>query len=227
MINRPYLSSIAFRLPFAIALICVLVFSLAAIAVYGLQRAREEMAAYGLQAFSSLAKASLVSRQVSDLVSSAPFLMNATSTYRVSSESRSVVAQVDTLLRTMQPEDGDKTVRGFASARITRTTLSCLRSLRKSSRSTSVTWKPYANTINTSRTAKPNCMDFQSEAFFLVLLRSFIIASPYPLSIAAINIFEFLIVNLFGQTLKDKLPRVECHNSICIAMDKIKEVQAA
>lgn len=118
MINRPYLSSIAFRLPFAIALICVLVFSLAAIAVYGLQRAREEMAAYGLQAFSSLAKASLVSRQVSDLVSSAPFLMNATSPYRVSSESRSVVAQVDTLLRTMQPEDGDKTVRGFASARI-------------------------------------------------------------------------------------------------------------
>ena len=118
MINRPYLSSIAFRLPFAITLICVLVFSLAAIAIYGLQRAREEMAAYGLQAFSSLAKASLVSRQVSDLVSSAPFLMNATSPYRVSSESRSVVAQVDTLLRTMQPEDGDKAVKGFASTRI-------------------------------------------------------------------------------------------------------------
>ena len=118
MISRPFLSSIAFRLPFAIAFICVLVFSLATIAVYGLQRAREEMAAYGLQAFSSLAKASLVSRQVSDLVSSAPFLMNATSPYRVSSESRSVVVQVDALLRAMQPENDEAVVKGFASSRI-------------------------------------------------------------------------------------------------------------
>ncbi|MBW9064740.1 two-component sensor histidine kinase [Rhizobium herbae] len=118
MISRPFLSSIAFRLPFAIAFICVLVFSLATIAVYGLQRARQEMAAYGLQAFSSLAKASLVSRQVSDLVSSAPFLMNATSPYRVSSESRSVVVQVDTLLRAMQPENDGAAVKGFASSRI-------------------------------------------------------------------------------------------------------------
>nr|WP_222857327.1 ATP-binding protein [Rhizobium herbae] len=105
-------------MPFAIAFICVLVFSLATIAVYGLQRARQEMAAYGLQAFSSLAKASLVSRQVSDLVSSAPFLMNATSPYRVSSESRSVVVQVDTLLRAMQPENDGAAVKGFASSRI-------------------------------------------------------------------------------------------------------------
>ncbi len=118
MINRPFLSSIAFRLPFAITFICLLVFSLATVAVFGLQRAREEMAAYGLQAFSSLAKASLVSRQVSDLVSSAPFLMNATSPYRVSSESRSVVAQVDALLRSMEPEGGETAVKGFASARI-------------------------------------------------------------------------------------------------------------
>jgi signal transduction histidine kinase len=118
VINRPFLSSIAFRLPFAIAFICVLVFSLATIAVYGLQQAREEMAAYGLQAFSSLAKASLVSRQVSDLVSSAPFLMNATSPYRVSSESRAVVVQVDVLLRTMQPENEGTAVKGFAGARI-------------------------------------------------------------------------------------------------------------
>ncbi|MBB4440066.1 MULTISPECIES: ATP-binding protein [Rhizobium] len=118
MISRPFLSSIAFRLPFAIAFICVLVFSLATIAVYGLQRARQEMAAYGLQAFSGLAKASLVSRQVSDLVSSAPFLMNATSPYRVSSESRSVVVQVDALLRAMQPENDGAAVRGFASNRI-------------------------------------------------------------------------------------------------------------
>ncbi|TCV73799.1 signal transduction histidine kinase [Neorhizobium sp. R1-B] len=118
MISRPFLSSIAFRLPFAIVFICVLVFSLATVAVYGLQRAREEMAAYGLQAFSSLAKASLVSRQVSDLVSSAPFLMNATSPYRVSSESRSVVAQVDALLLTMQPKHDETVMKGFAGAHI-------------------------------------------------------------------------------------------------------------
>lgn len=118
MISRAFVSSIAFRLPFAIAFICVLVFSLATVAVYGLQRAREEMAAYRLQAFSSLAKASLVSRQVSDLVSSAPFLMNATSPYRVSSESRSVVVQVDALLRAMRPENGDAAAKGFASTRI-------------------------------------------------------------------------------------------------------------
>ncbi|AJC83409.1 sensor histidine kinase protein (plasmid) [Rhizobium etli bv. phaseoli str. IE4803] len=118
MINRPFLSSIAFRLPFAIVFICILVFSLAAIAIYGLQRARQEMAAYGLQAFSSLAKASLVSRQVSDLVSSAPFLMNATSPYRVSSESRSVVVQVDALIRAMEPENGEVAAKGFGSGRI-------------------------------------------------------------------------------------------------------------
>ncbi|WVT76942.1 ATP-binding protein (plasmid) [Sinorhizobium chiapasense] len=118
MIVRPFLSSIAFRLPFAIVFICVLVFGLATVAVFGLQRARDEMAAYGLQAFSSLARASLVSRQVSDLVSSAPFLMNATSPYRVSSESRSVVTQVDALLRAMVPHDGDAAAKGFASAHI-------------------------------------------------------------------------------------------------------------
>ena len=118
MINRPFLSSIAFRLPFAIAFICVLSFSLATIAVYGLQRAREEMAAYGLQAFSSLAKASLVSRQVSDLVSSAPFLMNAASPYRVSSESRAVVLQVDNLLQAMKPEGEGTGFQGSGSARI-------------------------------------------------------------------------------------------------------------
>jgi signal transduction histidine kinase len=118
VIIRPFLSSIAFRLPFAIVFICVLVFGLATVAVFGLQRARDEMAAYGLQAFSSLARASLVSRQVSDLVSSAPFLMNATSPYRVSSESRSVVAQVDALLRAMAPHNGDAAVKGFASAHI-------------------------------------------------------------------------------------------------------------
>src|SRR3546814_620063 len=76
------------------------------------------MAAYGLQAFSSLARASLLFRSVSDLVSSAPFLMNATSPDRVSSESRSVVAQVDALLRTMGPDNGEAAMKGFTSTRI-------------------------------------------------------------------------------------------------------------
>ena len=108
MIDRRFLQSIAFRLPFAIVFICSSVFILSAVAIYGLHKAKTEMAAYSLQAFSSLARASLISRQVTDLVSSAPLLMNATSPYRVSSESRAVVAQVDGLLQTIaQYKHGD------------------------------------------------------------------------------------------------------------------------
>ncbi len=118
MISRSFLSSIAFRLPFAIVFICALVFGLSAIAVLGLQRARDEMATYGLQAFSSLAKASLVSRQVSDLVSSAPFLMNATSPYRVSSESRAVVEQVDNLLKTIAGQTSTFVLSGSGNQQI-------------------------------------------------------------------------------------------------------------
>ncbi len=118
MINRPFLSSIAFRLPVAIGFICFLVLCLSVVAIYSLQRARDEMASYGLQAFSSLGRTALVSRQVSDLVSSAPFLMNATSPYRVSSESRAVVEQVDTLLRAMEPGTGGHFARSFTSERI-------------------------------------------------------------------------------------------------------------
>lgn len=120
MISRPFLSSIAFRLPFAIVFICVLVFSLSAIAIFGLQKARDEMAAYSLQAFSNLAKASLVSRQVSDLVSSAPFLMNATSPYRVASESRAVVEQVDNLMETINDETGKTALYGAGNQQIVR-----------------------------------------------------------------------------------------------------------
>jgi signal transduction histidine kinase len=119
VISRSFLSSIAFRLPFAIVSICFLVFCLAAVAIYGLQRARDEMASYGLQAYASLAKASLVSRQVSDLVSNASFLMNATSPYRMSSESRAIVAQVDTLLRAMEPDAAEAAlVSGFVNTQI-------------------------------------------------------------------------------------------------------------
>ncbi|OAE36351.1 ATP-binding protein [Agrobacterium tumefaciens] len=115
MINRLFLQSIAFRLPFAIVFICSSVFILSAVAIYGLQKARTEMATYSLQAFSSLARASLVSRQVADLVSSAPLLMNATSPYRVSSESRAVVAQVDSLLDTIGQDKNAETLNNVPS----------------------------------------------------------------------------------------------------------------
>ncbi|SHM64652.1 sensor histidine kinase [Roseibium suaedae] len=118
MISRPFLSSIAFRLPFAIGLICVLVICLSAIAIYGLAKARDEMTAYRLDAYSSLAKASLVSRQVSDLVSSAPFLINATSPYRVSAKSRTLVEQADTLLAAVQRQPSGGAVYGEAEERI-------------------------------------------------------------------------------------------------------------
>jgi hypothetical protein len=118
MISRPVLSSIAFRLPAAIVLICAVAFALSAIAIYGLLKAREETAAYGLQAYSSLADSSLVSRQVSDLVSSAPFLMNATSPYRVSSKSRALVSQVDELLRTIPEYPPGKEAYRAANTRI-------------------------------------------------------------------------------------------------------------
>ncbi|MCK7615052.1 sensor histidine kinase [Roseibium sediminicola] len=118
MITRPLLSSIAFRLPAAIVLICVVAFALSAIAIYGLLKAREETAAYGLQAYSSLADAALVSRQVSDLVSSAPFLMNATSPYTVSSKSRALVAQVDALLGALPEYPPDKQAYRNANAQV-------------------------------------------------------------------------------------------------------------
>lgn len=118
MINRPFLSSIAFRFPFAIAFICLSLVILSGVAIFGLQKARTEMANYSLQAFASLARASLVSRQVSDLVSSAPFLMNATSPYRVSSESRAVVAQVDGLLAAIRSGKGASLTSGFSSKQI-------------------------------------------------------------------------------------------------------------
>ncbi|TYC52635.1 two-component sensor histidine kinase [Rhodobacterales bacterium] len=118
MINRPLLSSIAFRLPLAIALICAVAFALSAIAIYGLLKARAETSAYGLQAYSSLADASLVSRQVSDLVSSAPFLMNATSPYTVAGKSHALVEQVDVLLRSIPEYPPGKEAYRAANAHI-------------------------------------------------------------------------------------------------------------
>lgn len=103
MTHRAYFSSIAFRLPAAILLIGALVLGISAIAIFGLLKARNEMATYGTEAFVSLGKSAIVSKQVSDLVSSAPFLMNATSPYRISSESRAVLTQVDGLMSMLRP----------------------------------------------------------------------------------------------------------------------------
>ncbi|KQS75394.1 histidine kinase [Rhizobium sp. Leaf384] len=103
MTHRAFFSSIAFRLPAAILIIGALVLGISTIAIFGLLKARNEMATYGTQAFVSLGKSAAVSKQVSDLVSSAPFLMNATSPYRISSESRAVLTQVEALMRMMQP----------------------------------------------------------------------------------------------------------------------------
>ncbi|TCQ23624.1 ATP-binding protein [Rhizobium sp. PP-CC-3G-465] len=103
MTRRAFFSSIAFRLPAAILLIGALVLGISTVAIVGLLKARNEMATYGTQAFVSLGKSAIVSKQVSDLVSSAPFLMNATSPYRISSESRAVLTQVEALMIMMQP----------------------------------------------------------------------------------------------------------------------------
>ncbi|RWB55431.1 ATP-binding protein [Mesorhizobium sp.] len=107
MKHRSFFSSIAFRLPFAILSICGLVASLALVAIYGLSRAESEMTSYSSTAFASLAKASTISRQVSALLSTAPFLLNTTSPYRLSNESLQIVRQIDALMEYVgrQPAD--------------------------------------------------------------------------------------------------------------------------
>lgn len=107
MKHRSFFSSIAFRLPFAILSICGLVASLSLVAIYGLTRAESEMTSYSSTAFASLAKASTISRQVSALLSTAPFLLNTTSPYRLSNESLQIVRQVDALMEYVgrQPAD--------------------------------------------------------------------------------------------------------------------------
>lgn len=98
MKHRPFLSSIAFRLPFTILFICGLVVSLSLTAIYGLTKARTQMAVYGSAAFASLGKASTISRQTSSLLLTAPFLIDATSPYRLSNESSEIARRVDALM---------------------------------------------------------------------------------------------------------------------------------
>lgn len=101
---RPFLSSIAFRLPFTILFICGLVVGLSLTAIYGLTKARTEMVSYGSTAFASLAKASTISRQISTLLLTAPFLINTTSPYRLSSESLEIARQIEALMRYMKDQ---------------------------------------------------------------------------------------------------------------------------
>ncbi len=64
MIDRRVFQSIAFRLPFAIVFHLFVGLYSSTVAIYGLHKAKTEMAAYSLQAFSSLRPGVLVSRQV-------------------------------------------------------------------------------------------------------------------------------------------------------------------
>lgn len=101
---RPVFSSIAFRLPLAILFICALVLGLSLTAIYGLTKARTEVASYASTAFASLATASTISRQISSMLSTAPFLLNTTSPYRLSSESMEIARQIESLMQYMRSQ---------------------------------------------------------------------------------------------------------------------------
>lgn len=104
---RPFFSSIAFRLPFAILFICGLVVGLSLTAIYGLTKARTEMVSYGSTAFANLAKSSTISRQISTLLLTAPFLINTTSPYRLSRESLEIAGQIEALMRYMESQPSE------------------------------------------------------------------------------------------------------------------------
>ncbi|UGX88936.1 sensor histidine kinase [Phyllobacterium meliloti] len=92
-----FLNSIAFRIPLAIGFICTLVLLLSLMAVKSLTDAKTQMTSYGVQTYADLAVASNISRQASALLSSAPFILNTTSPYRLSDESLSIAEQIDSL----------------------------------------------------------------------------------------------------------------------------------
>jgi len=92
-----FFNSIAFRIPLAIGFICALVLLLSLMAVKSLTDAKTQMTSYGVQTYADLAVASNISRQASALLSSAPFILNTTSPYRLSDESLSIAEQIDSL----------------------------------------------------------------------------------------------------------------------------------
>ncbi|QND54432.1 two-component sensor histidine kinase (plasmid) [Phyllobacterium sp. 628] len=97
MIADRFFNSIAFRIPLAIGFICALVLLLSLMAVKSLTDAKAQMTSYGVQTYADLAVASNISRQASALLSSAPFILNTTSPYRLSDESLSIAEQIDSL----------------------------------------------------------------------------------------------------------------------------------
>ncbi len=76
----------------------LLVAVLGGVATYVLRQAKEDLSAYGSSTFASLGAIASISRQTTDLLASAPFLLSATSPYRLATESVSVTRQIDELI---------------------------------------------------------------------------------------------------------------------------------
>ena len=76
----------------------LLVAVLGGVATFVLRQAREDLSNYGSHTVSSLGAIASVSRQTTDLLASAPFLLSATSPYRLATESVSVTRQIDGLV---------------------------------------------------------------------------------------------------------------------------------
>lgn len=103
--GRPdWLSSIAFRLPAAMVVLFLLVAVLGGVATYVLRQAKDDLSAYGSNTFASLGAIASISRQTTDLLASAPFLLSATSPYRLATESFSVTRQIDELVASLSTQ---------------------------------------------------------------------------------------------------------------------------
>lgn len=76
----------------------LLVALLGGVATYVLRQAKDDLSAYGSSTFASLGAIASISRQTTDLLASAPFLLSATSPYRLATESVSVTRQIDELV---------------------------------------------------------------------------------------------------------------------------------
>lgn len=106
---KSYLSSIAFRLPFAIFMICGLVTVLALATIFGLTQAEVRMSEYRRVSVTRLSMSHAISNKVSSLLATAPFLINTNSTYRMANEWRSISEEIDDLaasLRASHADDG-------------------------------------------------------------------------------------------------------------------------
>ena len=98
------MSSIAFRLPAAMVALFVLVALIGGVSIFVLRQAQDDLSAYGSRTVSSLGAIASVSRQTTDLLASAPFLLSATSPYRLATESVDVTRQIDELVEFQSAE---------------------------------------------------------------------------------------------------------------------------